>query len=103
MTETGERLARDTGRAGFAADDLFDPAINIELGSFYLGELTRRFDGRLEPAIASYNAGPSAVSQWLRGAPDSPEDEWVEAIPYDQTRNYVKRVLRSMRAYRVLY
>ena len=53
--------------------------------------------------MASYNAGPGAVQEWLARSPERDDDEWVEAIPYDQTRRYVKRVLRSLHAYRVLY
>ncbi len=102
MTTTGERLARDTGVNDFRAEDLFVPRTNIDLGSYYLGELRDQFDGRMSASIASYNAGPEAVSSWLREVGE-PDDEWVESIPYDQTRSYVKRVLRSLNAYRVLY
>jgi soluble lytic murein transglycosylase len=102
MTPTGEQLAERTGLADFEADDLFVPRINIGLGSHYLGELSRIFSGRLSPSIASYNAGPEAVSSWTL-AKLADDDEWVESIPYDQTRSYVKRVLRSLHAYRVLY
>ena len=62
-----------------------------------------RFDGRRSAAIASYNAGPRVVAEWLEEPTAAPDDVWVEAIPYDQTRGYVKRVLRSFHAYRVLY
>jgi soluble lytic murein transglycosylase len=124
MTETGERLARDSGRSSFDPDDLFDPGVNIGLGAFYLGELSRQFEGRLSASIASYNAGPHVVSKWVererQGGADAgqealtavpiaiqararADDEFVETIPYDQTRSYVKRVLRSLHAYRVLY
>ena len=102
MVPTGERLAKQVGLPSFSPDDLFDPMINIQLGSHYLSTLSRRFDGRLSAAIASYNAGPDTVSGWGASTPDV-DDEWVEAIPYDQTRSYVKRVLRSVRAYQVLY
>jgi soluble lytic murein transglycosylase len=102
MRETGKQLAGRVGRANFAADDLFDPAMNIELGSFYLGELSRQFPTRVSASIASYNAGPHVVARWVDGDP-SPDDEWVESIPYSQTRSYVKRVLRSLQAYRLLY
>ena len=63
----------------------------------------QRFDGRISAAVASYNAGPAAVARWLRERSAAEDDEWVESIPYDQTRRYVKRVLRSVQAYRVLY
>ncbi|MEE9606596.1 MAG: transglycosylase SLT domain-containing protein [Myxococcota bacterium] len=103
MPETAERVARDTGLDGYAApDDLFVPQANIQLGSAYLAQLLRRFSGRPSAAIGSYNAGPEAVARWIK-ANAAEDDEWVEAIPYDQTRSYVKRVLRSLNAYRVLY
>ncbi len=102
MPETAEKLARGEAMAGFVADDLFVPQVNIALGSAYLEELLGLFPGRASAAIGSYNAGPHRVADWLDG--DAVEDdEWVEAIPYDQTRGYVKRVLRSLHAYRVLY
>lgn len=102
MPETADRLARSVEGGGVDPDDLFDPDLNIRLGSAYLGQLLQRFDGRASAAIGSYNAGPQAVARWLRerGAAD---DVWVEEIPYSQTRAYVKRVLRSLHAYRVLY
>jgi soluble lytic murein transglycosylase len=102
MMPTGQRLAESMGLASYEHDDLFEPRINIGLGSHYLAQLSKRFDGRLSAAIASYNAGPEAVSEWTLTAPED-DDEWVESIPYDQTREYVRRVLRSMHAYRVLY
>lgn len=102
MTPTGERLARSKGLTTFDADDLFEPRTNIDLGSHYLAQLSSRFDGRLSAAIASYNAGPEAVAEWPL-TPLADDDEWVESIPYDQTRSYVRRVLRSLYAYRVLY
>jgi soluble lytic murein transglycosylase len=103
MPDTGRRLATDLGAVGFDPAELFVPERNLELGAFYLGQLLQRFDGRLSAAIASYNAGPEAVARWLAAAPGSADDEWVESIPYDQTRAYVKRVLRSLHVYRVLY
>lgn len=102
MPETGERLARTQGLPTFSPDDLFSPDVNIRLGSSYLEQLLERFEGRTSAAVASYNAGPLAVSRWLQEGPVA-DDEWVEAIPYDQTRTYVKRVLRSLQVYRVLY
>lgn len=103
MQPTGERLARAVGHENFDAEDLFEPDINIRLGCHYLADLSRRFEGRLSAAIASYNAGPEAVSEWLEARRDLEDDEWVESIPYEQTRSYVKRVLRSFQAYRLLY
>jgi soluble lytic murein transglycosylase len=102
MPETAERVARDAQVGGFSVEDLFLPRVNIQLGSDYLTSLLRRFDGRASAAIGSYNAGPRVVAQWIADGPTE-DDAWVEEIPYDQTRSYVKRVLRSLHAYRVLY
>ncbi|MCP4908177.1 MAG: tetratricopeptide repeat protein [bacterium] len=102
MRETGAQLADRSGRATFDPDDLFDPRTNIELGSFYLFELSKIFPTKLSASIASYNAGPRVVSDWV-DENTRPDDEWVESIPYSQTRGYVKRVMRSVQAYRLLY
>jgi soluble lytic murein transglycosylase len=84
--------------------DLERPDVNIALGSRYLGELRERMDGRTSAMIASYNAGPRAVARWLEEAPlGQPDDVFVEAIPYSQTRAYAKRVLRSYWLYQRLY
>jgi soluble lytic murein transglycosylase len=102
MPDTAARVARTENLAAFDPDDLFRPAVNIELGSAYLGELLARFDGNMAAAIGSYNAGPDAVARWQPGE-GAPEDVWIEQIPYDQTRGYVKRVLRSLHVYKVIY
>jgi soluble lytic murein transglycosylase len=104
MPATGAQLARDTGRTEFDPDDLYQPRVNIELGTLYLDQLGRRFPGRLSAAISSYNAGHRAVSSWLKGdRAEHDDDVWVEDIPYGQTRSYVKRVLRSLHVYRSFY
>jgi soluble lytic murein transglycosylase len=103
MPETGERLARDLGLDPFTPDDLFDPRINVQLGAHYLSQLEARFAGRRSAAVGSYNAGPEAIARWIDADGHLDDDEWVESIPYGQTRTYVKRVLRSVYAYQVLY
>ena len=102
MPLTAEKLASSAQLPPFEMDELFQPELNIRLGSDYLSELLSRFGGRTSAAIGSYNAGPQAVARWLQE--DAAEDDaWVEEIPYNQTRAYVKRVLRSLHAYQVLY
>jgi soluble lytic murein transglycosylase len=82
---------------------LLEPRENIRLGSAYLGSLQRRFAGNPAYAVASYNAGPGAVDRWLSRYPGAELDEWVEQIPVEETRHYVKRVLGSASAYQLLY
>lgn len=103
MPATAERVARQVGMADFDEAQLTDPAVNVRLGTTYLDGLLGRFGGRASAAIGSYNAGPEPVARWLAERPGLADDEWIEAIPYEETRNYVKRVLRSLHVYRELY
>lgn len=103
MPATAARVADQIGLSGYDDDLLVDPATNIRLGTAYLDGLMGRFGGRASAAIGSYNAGPEPVARWLAERPGQADDEWVESIPYEETRNYVKRVLRSRHAYRELY
>jgi len=80
---------------------LKDPALNIELGAFYLSRLIKRY-GVLSYAIAAYNAGEAAVDSWLKNN-YSDEDEFIEDIPYGETINYVKRVLTTYEKYLRIY
>jgi soluble lytic murein transglycosylase len=82
---------------------LLEPELNIRIGSAYLGDLVKRFEGTYELALAGYNAGGGAVDRWRRERPELELDEWVEEIPIAETRGYVKRVLRSYNTYRLLY
>ncbi len=81
--------------------DLYQPDINITLGSRYLAGLLDEFDGNRALAAAAYNAGPNRVRQWLRRSADNPVpmDIWIETIPFLETRGYVQNVL----AYSVIY
>jgi len=95
MPETGRRAARDLQHPYAGWDTLVDPQANIRLGSHYLGNMFQRFSANPVLATAAYNAGPLRVEQWLpqQGAIDA--RIWVETIPYDATRSYVRRVLES--------
>ena len=84
-----------------------NPDYNTLLGSTYLRQLTDRFDGSYILAIASYNAGPSRAKQWIRewGDPRTGEIDvidWIELIPFNETRNYVQRVMENLQVYRQL-
>jgi soluble lytic murein transglycosylase len=103
MPTTARRVARSLRGPRVTDRSLLDPRQNIRLGSAYLGDLARRFDGNFAYAVASYNAGPNAVRRWLKKNPTAELDEWVEEIPVAETRNYVKRVLGSYVTYELLY
>jgi len=83
--------------------DLFLPEKNIPIGTHYLSRLLRGFDGNIVFSIAAYNAGETAVARWVRRAGGRPLDEFVEEIPYPETRNYTKKVLASYMEYQRLW
>ncbi len=103
MPKTAQRIESsaqvDLSREG----DLFLPEKNITLGVHYLGKLVRQFEGNLVFAIAAYNGGESAVQRWINRTGDIPLDEFIEEIPYKETRNYVKKVLKSYMEYNRLW
>lgn len=101
MPATARRVARQTG-IGAASLDLYDPQLNVALGTAYLRSLFTRFHGDDFKAVAAYNGGEHAVEQWIRKFP-GPDDEWVENITFRETREYVKRVIGGWREYRLLY
>lgn len=84
-------------RIPFAVSRLENPEVNVRLGTYHLKMLIDMFSGNPYLAVASYNAGQGNVLKWRRAAPKKPLDEFIESIPFQETRNYVKRVtmLRS--------
>ncbi|MFB1482145.1 transglycosylase SLT domain-containing protein [Corallococcus sp. RDP092CA] len=103
MPGTAKQVADSLKLASFEVSSLLQPAQNIRLGAAYLGSLLKHFDGNPAYAVAAYNAGPAAVERWRKALPDAELDEWVEHIAFDETRDYVKRVLSSYSAYKLLY
>ena len=99
--ETAQQVAKKHHLKYQNFNDLFDPHVNAELGIAYLKDLLTTFNGHLIPAISSYNANMVAVKTWLKR---KPEDNllFIEMIPYQETRQYVKAVLRNMVIYQQL-
>ncbi|MCA9581564.1 MAG: transglycosylase SLT domain-containing protein [Myxococcales bacterium] len=83
-------------------EDLREPENNIPIGTRFMRFLKDRFDGQLAVIPAGYNAGPYAADRWLRERADFEVDAWIEAIPYDETRRYSRRVLQSYGIYQWL-
>ncbi len=103
MPGTGEMIAKKLSYQSFTGNNLFEPDININFGSWYLKTLITRFKGKLPLAVAAYNAGPNAVDEWLKKWGESDMDEFVENIPYQETRKYVEKVLGYYEAYKTIY
>ena len=81
----------------------FDPLTNLRIGSRYMEFLQQRFKGNMFLAVGGYNAGEGNIDKWLRERGNTPTDEFIENIPYRETRGYVKRVLGTYQTYHVLY
>lgn len=82
-----------------------DPAYNVQLGSQYLAEMLQRFGGSYELALAAYNAGPNRVARWIEAGGDPRTAridmiDWIEMMPFRETRNYVQRVMEAVTVYR---
>jgi soluble lytic murein transglycosylase len=103
LPSTGREVSRKLSLHGFRANMLFTPSINLQIGTYFLRSLLDRLQGNWEATLAAYNAGPSRVAKWLAwGGFDEPAD-FIETIPFDETRNYVMSVLRNANLYRRLY
>jgi len=76
---------------------------NLRLGTLYLGNLISSFNGRLEDALAAYNAGPNRPPRWRQWSEFRDSEEFTETIPFTQTRDYVQIILRNADVYRWLY
>lgn len=94
---TAKLQAKKDGVLYYSRKQLHEPALNIKLGTAYLSAMLARFDNNLAVAAAAYNAGPHRVKHWVKE--ELAQDQWVETIPYRETRSYVKNVL----AYAVIY
>lgn len=102
MPATGRALARLEGLT-YQVSRLYDPVVNIRFGTRYLRQLLDEFGDRPELALAGYNAGPHRVRAWTQRDLSIPAEQFIEEIPFTETRNYVKLVLRNEMLYRRLY
>lgn len=100
---TARTVARQIGINGFSTAMLTIPRINIEMGIFYFKQVLDKFDGDVELALASYNAGPHRAADWKVRFYGLEKDEFIEEVPFRETRNYIRRILRSYGAYKAIY
>lgn len=107
MPATAKQVAGQMGLKYNTQKLVADPNFNIALGTRYLGSMVDKFDGSYVLGIASYNAGPGNVGKWVRdiGDPRRMKDvdeivDWIEMMPFKETRNYVQRVLEAVQVYR---
>ncbi|QMV19824.1 transglycosylase SLT domain-containing protein [Granulicella sp. 5B5] len=103
LPSTGKSLARKEGIRHFSTSQLLDPTTNLQLGTRDLKNSIDKYSGQIEYALAAYNAGDTPVHNWiaLNNYKDIPE--WVESIPYTETREYVQSIMRNREMYRAIY
>jgi soluble lytic murein transglycosylase len=102
LPKVGRQLARQEGLKHFSTYQLLNPEMNIRLGTRYLRQMLDRFNGVPEYALAAYNAGDNRVADWQAAGPYSGMDEFVESIPFTQTREYVEAILRNIEIYKAI-
>lgn len=103
MPKTGEKISELMGERGFAPQTLLEPPVAIRLGTRYLQRLSRTFESNRALMAAGYNAGPHRVKTWLNRFGTLELDEFIEHIPFLETRNYVKKVITNYQVYASLY
>jgi len=114
ISPTAREIAQDLKQPALSLpDDLFQPERSVQFGAYYLAKLLNKYSGSVPLALASYNAGPTRIDRWLKARPSlknlaalrssAPEDElWFDEIPYGETSNYVKAILRNLLIYKML-
>jgi soluble lytic murein transglycosylase len=103
LPSVGKENAKKEGLKGFSAGELLNPSINLQLGTRNLKQVLDRFGGQPEYALAAYNAGDMPVRQWMAVGDYKDVPEFVESIPYSETREYVQAIMRNRELYRTLY
>jgi len=103
LPDTARWVSSRLGEDHFFEDLLYDPETNVRLGTWYLADLLREFDGRVPVALAAYNAGRGTVQRWLADETWDGSEQRLDVVPYGETRRFVAKVLRWWRMYRWLY
>ncbi len=103
LPSTGRQLARRLGIRRFTTSMLYQPEVNLRLGTFYMRLQLDRWNGELEKTLAAYNAGPRRVAEWSTWYEFREPAEFVETVPFTQTREYIQAVVRNAAVYRLVY
>ena len=103
LPSVGKELSKKNGQRHFKTNDLLDPTINLQLGTQDLRKSIDHYGGQVDYALAAYNAGDSPVHQWMSVNNYKDIPEWVESIPFTETREYVQAIVRNRELYRAVY
>ncbi len=103
LPATGKKVAKQLRVRKFSKERLLLPEINLQLGTRFFRDMVDQYNGRLEYALAAYNAGTDRVDAWLAAGKFRDPEEFVESIPFTETREYVQAILRNAMVYKRLY
>jgi soluble lytic murein transglycosylase len=103
LPSVGKRVAKEVNLRSFSTSKLLDPTANIQLGTRYFRQMIEDNGGKVEYALAAYNAGNHRVVQWLADGTYRDVPEFVESIPFTETREYVQAIVRNVSVYKRLY
>jgi soluble lytic murein transglycosylase len=103
LPRTGKGEAKKEGLSHYNTDSLLDPTTNIELGTHYFRSMVDHFGGQVEYALAAYNAGADRVEDWRASGNYRDVEEFVESIPFTETREYVQAIVRNAEVYKKVY
>ena len=103
LPKTGKTVAHQESLKHYNPTQLFTPAVNLQLGTRYFRGMVDKFGGSFEHALAAYNAGSDRVEEWMGQGPYRDSPEFVESIPFTETREYVQAILRNAAVYKQLY
>jgi len=103
MPETGFWVAEQIGLENFSDEAFYDPLVNISLGTWYLNDLLRQFNADLYPVLAAYNGGRGHVKRWLEDGVWDGTGDSLEAIPFPETRSFIRKVERTYKRYQQIY
>ncbi len=103
LPKTGKVVAHEESLKHYNATQLFSPAVNLQLGTRYFRSMVDKFGGSFEHALAAYNAGSDRVEDWMGQGPYRDSPEFVESIPFTETREYVQAIVRNTAVYKQLY
>ena len=100
---TARDIGRDIGLVNVTDEDLYDPRVIIRLGAKYVSTLSKQFENDRYATVAAYNAGPHQVALWQRLSPGAGDDFFLSSINFDETKQYVRKVMNSYRRYAEIY
>jgi soluble lytic murein transglycosylase len=103
MPATGKSIANQIGISNFNESMLHDPETSIKMGSYYISKMLSNFESNKYFALGAYNGGPGAMQKWISKYGSLDIDEFIESLTYDETKNYIKKVMLSYFIYNLLY